>query len=76
MDITRINHNMYHDFKTTHFGFQSVEQVILGSMFELSEEDGFYVHKFAISNHISSLRQNLAETLLAQILKNICTTNR
>ena len=76
MDITRINHTMYHDFKLTHFGFQSVERIILGSMFELSEEDGFYVNKFVISNHISSLRQDLAETLLAQVLKNICTTNR
>ncbi|KAI6661203.1 hypothetical protein LOD99_10131 [Oopsacas minuta] len=76
MNITRLNHSIYFDFKTTHFGFQSVETLILGSMFELNEEDGFYVHKFVISNHISSLREGLSEVLLAQILKNICVSNR
>ena len=76
MNITRISYTFYHDFRGLQFGFQPVESIILGSMFELSEEDGFYVNKFVVSNQISCLRQDLSEVLLAQILRNVCVTNR
>ena len=76
MNTTRINYTFYHEFRRMHFGFQPVESIILGSMFELNEADGFYVHKFVLSNQISCLRQDLSEVLLAQILKNICVSNR